>query len=129
MIRSNIFALLLAAGLATVAHSATFAGRAAAGNLPAAQTAAVSTMPVPHATRMKFRGAVVNQSSNFITVRSTNPGNENELRTFTFAPGLQPKMLSILNAGGYQNGDRVVVTFLAGSSVALNVRGRPSKPA
>jgi hypothetical protein len=69
------------------------------------------------------------RDSNFITVRNLDPDHQNELRTFTFAPELRPKMQSILDAGGYQNGDRVVVTFLAGSSVALNVRGRPSKAA
>jgi hypothetical protein len=62
-------------------------------------------------------------------VSSSNPDRLNEVRTFTFSAQLQPKMQRILDAGGYQNGDKVVVTSLAGSNVALNVRGRPSKPA
>ncbi|MGC1187693.1 MAG: hypothetical protein WA871_09900 [Candidatus Acidiferrales bacterium] len=129
MIRSNILALLLVLTLAPVAHSATLAGRAAAGNSPAAQTTPVATMPAPHPKRMKFHGEVIDQTSTFITVRNLNPNHPNELRTYTFSPQLKPKMQRILNAGGFQHGDKVVVTTLTGSTVALNVHGRPSKPA
>jgi len=128
MIRSSQIALLVA-GLAAFAFSANANLRAAASASPAAQTTTVSTMPAPHATRVKFRGTVVNQTSTFITVQSSNPDHQNELRTFSFSPQLKPKMQAILDAGGYQRGDRVVVTALAGSTIALNVRGRHSKPA
>jgi hypothetical protein len=128
MIRSNYLALLLLAGLAASAFVANAAGRAAAISSPAAQTTTVATTSAPHA-KVKFHGAVVSQTSTFITVSSSNPDRLNEVRTFTFSAQLQPKMQRILDAGGYQNGDKVVVTSLAGSNVALNVRGRPSKPA
>jgi len=129
MIRSNLLALLLLSGLAPSALVATAAGRDAALGSPAAQTTPAATVPAPRANRVKFHGAVVNQTSTFITVSSLNPDHLNELRTFIFSPELQPKMQRILDAGGYQHGDKVVVTSLAGSKVALNVRGRPSKPA
>jgi hypothetical protein len=129
MTRSNILALLLVAGLVPAAHSAALAGRGAAQSLPAAQNTPVSTMPAPHPRQVNFHGEVINQTSTFITVRDLDPNHPNELRTFTFAPQLKPKMQSILAAGGYQHGDKVVVTSLAGSSVALNVHGRRSKPA
>jgi hypothetical protein len=129
MTRSNSLALLLVASLVPAAHSAAFAGRAAARSLPAAQNTPVSTMPAPHPRHVTFHGEVINQTSTFITVRDLDPNHPNELRTFTFAPQLKPKMQNILAAGGYQHGDKVVVTSLAGSSVALNVHGRRSKPA
>ena len=129
MTRSNILALLLVAGLVPAAHSAALAGSDAAQSLPAAQNTAVSTMPAPHPRHVNFHGEVINQTATFITVRDLDPNHPNELRTFTFAPQLKPKMQNILAAGGYQHGDKVVVTSLAGSSVALNVHGRRSKPA
>jgi hypothetical protein len=129
MTRSNILALLLVAGLVPTAHSAAFAGRAAVRGLPAAQNATVSTNPVAHPKHVNFHGEVINQTATFITVRSLNPNHANELRTFTFSQQLQPKMQRILAAGGFQHGDKVVVTSLAGSSIALNVHGRRSKPA
>jgi hypothetical protein len=129
MIRSNILALLLVAGLASSALAASDAGRAAAIRSSAAQTTTVATASVPHASRVKFHGAVVDQTATFITVSNLNPDHLNELRTFTFSPQLKPKMQRILDAGGYQHGDKVVVTSLAGSKVALDVRGRHSKPA
>ncbi|MGB6431880.1 MAG: hypothetical protein WBF06_14950 [Candidatus Acidiferrales bacterium] len=128
MNRSKLIAPLLVAGLASVAFCAS-AARAAAVRSPAAQTTQVATLPAPHPKRVKFHGGVVNQSPDFITVRSLDPNHPNELRTFTFSPQLKPKMQRILDAGGYQNGDKVVVTTLAGSKIALDVRGRPSKPA
>lgn len=120
MNRSKLIALLLIAGLAPAALAVS--ARAAA------QSAPVSTMPAPSARRVKFHGTVVNQTSTFITVQNSDPDHQNELRTFSFSPGLKLKMQNILDAGGYQRGDRVVVTALSGSSIALNVRGRPSKP-
>ena len=77
---------------------------------------------------MNFHGAVINQTSTFITVSNSNPNHQNELRTFTFSPQLKPKMQRILDAGGYQRGDKVVVTSNMGSNVALNVRGRRPVP-
>jgi hypothetical protein len=129
MIRTSLLATLLAASLAPVAHSATSAARAAEARLPAAQSTPVSSVSLPNTQKLKFRGQVVNETSKFITVRSSDPDHLNELRTFTFSPELQPKMQSILDAGGYQSGDRVTVTFFAGSTVALKISGKPSKPA
>jgi hypothetical protein len=33
----------------------------------------------------------------------------------------------VLNAGGYQYGDKVVVWYQQGSNVALKIKGKPSK--
>ena len=129
MNRSNLLALLLVAGLVPSAIAATDAGRAPASISPAAQNTPVATVPAAHPRHVNFHGAVINQTSTLITVSNSNPNHQNELRTFTFSPQLKPKMQRILDAGGYQRGDKVVVTSNMGSNVALNVRGRRSKPA
>jgi hypothetical protein len=49
------------------------------------------------------------------------------LHTFTYAPGIRDKMQKIFSAGGYQYGDKVVVWYQSGTSVALNIKGNPSK--
>jgi hypothetical protein len=36
-------------------------------------------------------------------------------------------MQKIFNEGGYQYGDKVVVWYQSGSTVALNIKGKPSK--
>jgi hypothetical protein len=51
-----------------------------------------------------------------------------ELHTFTYSPAIRDKMLNILNAGGYQYGDNVVVWYKPGEYVAFKIKGKPSKP-
>jgi hypothetical protein len=48
--------------------------------------------------------------------------------TFSFAPELREKMQRIVDAGGYQYGDKVAILYQTGQVVALDVRGRPSRP-
>ena len=50
-----------------------------------------------------------------------------ELHTFTYSPEIRDKMQNIFNAGGYQYGDKVVVWYRHGGSVALKIKGKPSK--
>lgn len=50
-----------------------------------------------------------------------------EIHTFTYSPSLHEKMQEIFNAGGYQYGDKVVVWYRQGTTVALNIKGKPSK--
>jgi hypothetical protein len=121
MIRSSLVALLLVAGLAP-------ASRAALGAQPAVQQTPVSSVQIPHPKPVKFDGTVINQTTTFLTVQSSDPNHLNEVRTFTFTKDLQPKMQKILNHGGYQHGDKVVVKCLPGSSIALSIHGKPSKP-
>ena len=127
MIRSSLVALLLVAGLAPASRAAASPVRAAQGAQAAAQNAPVATAPA-HSKPVKFRGTVINQTSAFITVQDSDPNHPNVLRTFTFSPQLKPKMQKILDAGGYQHGDKVAVKTLPGSNVALSISGRPSKP-
>jgi hypothetical protein len=49
------------------------------------------------------------------------------LHTFTYSPEIRDKMQKIFNEGGYQYGDKIVVWYQSGSSLALNIKGKPSK--
>jgi hypothetical protein len=37
-------------------------------------------------------------------------------------------MQKLLDQGGYQFGDKVVIQYLPGTEVALKIKGKPSKP-
>lgn len=50
------------------------------------------------------------------------------VHTFTYSQKAQSDMLQILNAGGYQTGDKVKILYQPGDTVALLFRGKPSKP-
>jgi membrane-bound lytic murein transglycosylase B len=79
----------------------------------------------PKSRKESFKGEVLNVTAAAITVRSRT--NEQQIRTFTFSPAIQVHMQQIMDAGGYQYGDRVTVEADAGSNVALRIKGRPSK--
>jgi len=74
----------------------------------------------------KFEGTVVNATIAQITVRAK--GNDNAVQTFPLAPDASSKMLSIIDKGGYQYGDKVTVYFDPDSKKALKIKGKPSKP-
>lgn len=47
--------------------------------------------------------------------------------TFTYSPKVQNQMEKIIESGGYQSGDKVKILHEVGESVALVIKGRPSK--
>jgi len=51
------------------------------------------------------------------------------IHTFTYSPAVRKKVEKMLETGGYQYGDRVKIRYRPGSSVALAISGKPSKPA
>lgn len=53
--------------------------------------------------------------------------NPRMIHTFTYSGKSLAKMTSILNAGGYQSGDKVKILYQPGDTVALDVHGKPSK--
>jgi hypothetical protein len=114
MIRSSLIALLLVASFGLAA-------------LAAPQTTQVSTLPGPNKP-VVFRGEVLHQLPNSITVRNLDRDHEREIRTFSFSDGLKPQMQKLLDAGGFQYGDKIEILYLPGSTVALRIAGKPSKP-
>lgn len=75
---------------------------------------------------IKTHYVVVRMSAQLLQVHGD--GNERELHTFYYSPDLRPQMLSILNAGGYQYGDKVTIWHKDGDDVAVKIKGKPSKP-
>jgi Spy/CpxP family protein refolding chaperone len=78
-----------------------------------------------------FKGEVLHADQRSIIVR--DPQDPRFVRTFTYSPRVQEKMDRILENGGYQYGDRVKIQYQAGQAgsnpdVALDIKGRPSKP-
>jgi len=78
-----------------------------------------------------FKGQVLHADQRSIVVR--DPKDPRFVRTFTYSPKAQAKMDRILENGGYQYGDKVKIQYQAGQTgsnedVALDIKGRPSKP-
>ena len=69
---------------------------------------------------------VVRADHNTLTVREA--GNEMALHTFTYGPKAAQQMQKALNAGGYHRGDASKVRFQSGPTVALAIKGKPSRP-
>jgi hypothetical protein len=116
MTNSSIRVLFLAAGLMLAAVPA-------AAQLDTSKPIAIKTLKPK---TVKFRGEVLHMNPVSITVRSRE--NERVIRTFTFSPKVRDRMQRILDDGGYQYGDKVVIESEAGSDVALRIKGKPSKP-
>ena len=114
MTRNKSLAPFLAAALA-------LCGLAMAGFAPAA-----SADSSPSQKIVKTHYVVVRMSAQLIQVHSL--ANERELHSFTYAPDVRSKMLSILNAGGYRYGDKVTIWHKSGDDVAVKIKGKPSKP-
>jgi hypothetical protein len=94
-----------------------------------AQAQPLSTdLPVkPKAVKpLKFDGQVIASNSATITLRSKE--NAMLTQTFTYSPAVRDQMIKILNKGGYQFGDKVVIHYTPGTTTAIKLQGKPSKP-
>jgi hypothetical protein len=73
-----------------------------------------------------LKAEVIHSDLNTLIVREE--GNEMAIHTFTFAEKAKDKIEQVLDEGGYQTGDHVKILWMPGTSEALNIKGRPSKP-
>ena len=94
--------------------------------------AKAQTAPAPpvKVTQVKVKptwltGEVIHFDAHSIVVREQ--GSERSIRTFTYAPGAQAQVQKAMNKGGYQYGDKVRIRYQPGQTVALAIRGKPSK--
>jgi hypothetical protein len=118
MTRNKTHVLSLAVALA-------FCAAALASSAPVA-SARPSPPPVPQTQPIiKTRFVVLHMLYQSIQVRILV--DMRELHTFTYSPGIRDKMQNVFNAGGFQYGDKVVVWYQRGTSVALKIKGKPSK--
>jgi hypothetical protein len=83
--------------------------------------------PKPKLTGVqKFEGYFVNGNAAQVTVRAK--GNDLGIQTFTLNKTVSDKMQKIIDAGGYQYGDKVTVFYDPTSQVAVKIKGKPSRP-
>jgi hypothetical protein len=73
-----------------------------------------------------LKAEVIHSDRHTLIVRESDNGMA--IHTFTFSERAKDKMEEVQDEGGYQTGDRVRVLWIPGSSEALNIKGRPSKP-
>jgi hypothetical protein len=111
--------------LAIAAGLTLSSGRAAAQGTPISTGLPVSTKPAT-AKPLKFDGQVIASNSTTITVRSRE--NAMLTQTFSYSPEVRDQMIKILNKGGYQYGDKVVIHYKPGTTTAVKLQGKPSKP-
>ena len=83
--------------------------------------------PKPKQTGLdKFEGFVMNANNAQITMRAK--GNDMAIRTFPLSQTASEKMQKIIDKGGYQYGDKVMVYYVPATSQAIKFKGKPSKP-
>jgi hypothetical protein len=72
-----------------------------------------------------MKAQVVSFTAAAITVQE--PQDPRKIHTFSFSPELREKMARLMERGGYQSGDRIKIQYNSQSSVATDIRGKPSK--
>lgn len=73
-----------------------------------------------------LKGEVIRADLNEIVVHEE--GNPLRVHTFNYSGKARSEINKILDKGGYQSGDRVKILYKPGDTVALDIRGKPSKP-
>jgi hypothetical protein len=121
MTRNKNHAILLGTALALCgAFLASFAPAARAQTTPAA----AAPSPASHKV-IKMQFIVEHMLYQSLQVHSVN--DFRDLRTFSYSPKIRDQMQQIQNAGGYQHGDRVTIWYGSDTTLALKIRGKPSK--
>ena len=114
--------------LAAIAVAAAFSLAAVPGRAQINSTVVVKS-PTPRASNSAkgswLKGEVIRADANSIIVREQDNGNM--IHTFTYTPAVQASMQKLIDQGGYQYGDKVQILYQQGQTVALRVRGKPSK--
>ena len=105
---------------------AAFAVCAAAISAQARQIVSVTPAPSSSSKPVKTHFEVLHMLTNSIQVRSL--ANGLEIHTFVYSDRIRDRMQTMLNNGGYQYGDKVVIWYQPGTDVALRIKGKPSKP-
>jgi hypothetical protein len=74
----------------------------------------------------KFEGTVMHANITQITARAK--GNDMAIQTFSLSEQASAKMQQIIDKGGYQYGDKVIIFYDPATQKAINIKGKPSKP-
>jgi hypothetical protein len=121
MTRNKRFSLFLAA--AGALSAAAVPARAQVTTGPVIKLKPVHTQQTKPA---KTRFEVLYMMTTGIQVRSLVNGME--IHTFAYSDQIRDRMLKLIDQGGYQYGDKVVIQYQPGTEVALKIKGKPSKP-
>ena len=121
MMSNRKFALLL------LGLGAAWAASAPAG----AQEVTRPVIPIkplhsPNEKPVKSLFQVLHMMPTAIQVQSVT--DEREIHTLAYSDQIRDQMQNLLDQGGYQYGDKVVIEYRPGTEVALKITGKPSKP-
>jgi hypothetical protein len=126
VVRTAIFAGVI---VCAIAASSVFAATQVGPGAPKSPNAPATDKPPTTGTTakpLKFSGIVVTANVGAIQVR--DPKNPAHPMSFSYSPAVRDQMVKILTAGGFQYGDKVTITYATGTTVALKLQGKPSKP-
>jgi len=97
---------------------------------PSARAQMDSSAPIAVRTQkgkaVWLKAEVIRADDHTLTVREA--GNEMAVHTFTYGPKAAQQMGRAIAAGGYQHGDVIKIQYQAGQTVALSIKGKPSRP-
>jgi hypothetical protein len=63
-----------------------------------------------------------------LSIMVRDEANGMNVHTFTYSDKARERMQVVLEAGGFQYGDKIKIRYLPGKTEALEIRGEPSKP-
>jgi hypothetical protein len=74
----------------------------------------------------KYEGYIVHANVAQVTVRAK--GNDLGIQTFPLNQTVAAQMQKIVDNGGYQYGDKIIVYYDPTSRTAVKIKGKPSRP-
>ncbi len=83
--------------------------------------------PKPKVTGLaKFEGTVLQANTIQVTVKAK--GNDMAIQTFPLSNVASTKMQQVIDKGGYQYGDKIMLEYDPQSKQVVKFKGKPSKP-
>lgn len=119
------FSIFVAVFVGLAAASSPAAPAQAARPAPILNRANPVRVPSPKVSGTWLKAEVIHADANVLIVREQ--ANSLKVHTFSYDPAIKTRMQQIEDAGGYHYGDKVKILCNPGGSVALRVRGKPSK--
>jgi hypothetical protein len=114
----RILAILFSVGAGAVFFAATVSAQRA--------TTAPLVVQQEAPKRIWLKAEVIHADANSIMVREQ--ASSLTIHTFTYSPKIKDAMQKLMDKGGYQSGDKVKILYEEGQTLALKVKGKPSKP-
>jgi len=84
------------------------------------------TIKPPQSKLARYKGRVL--AFNIATIVVQSMENPRMVWSFQYSLELHNKVADMLSVGGYQPGDKVEVFCTPGTTIAVKLKGKPSKP-